>query len=357
MRRDRAALVALAFVCCCATLRAHPAPFSYLDLLVGDDLGITLVAHNIDVAHELDLDNPQDLLDPAVVARARDRLDALLHERLTILADGAVVAWRIDAVAPAKDRDAVEFHAGAAWPSRPGRLTVRAWLFPYDGTHQTFVNVYEGDRLRTQDILNADRQSIDYFTGTTQGALAVVTRFARSGVEHIFGGPDHVAFIVGLLLLGGGVWRLLTVMTAFTVAHSLTLSLAALDIVSPPARLIEPAIALSIVYVGADNLLVGRTGRDVRAWVAFFFGLVHGFGFASVLREFGLPASALGWALFAFNLGVEVGQAAIVLAIGPGIAWLQRTRPHLARRVAVVGSWVVVAAGAYWFVTRALLGP
>ena len=84
------------------------------------------------------------------------------------------------------------------------------------------------------------------------------------------------------------------IVTAFTVAHSITLSLAALNLVSPPARLIEPAIALSIVYVGADNLLV-RDGRDVRAWIAFAFGFIHGFGFANVLREMDLPTRALGW--------------------------------------------------------------
>ena len=83
---------------------------------------------------------------------------------------------------------------------------------------------------------------------------------------------------------------------------------------SPPASIIEPAIALSIVFVGADNLVRGD-GRDLRAWVALVFGLVHGFGFANVLREFGLPREALGWSLFSFNLGVEIGQLAIVLVV------------------------------------------
>src|SRR5262249_62217026 len=105
--------------------------------------------------------------------------------------------------------------------------------------------------------------------------------------------------------------------TAFTVAHSITLALATLNILNPPSHIIEPAIALSIMYVGADNLMVGKEGRDFRALIASSFGLLHGFGFATVLREFGLPQQALGWSLFSFNLGVEIGQAVIVLAVGP----------------------------------------
>src|SRR5262249_61001640 len=132
-------------------------------------------------------------------------------------------------------------------------------------------------------------------------------------------GPDHLLFLVGLLLLGGTIRQLLLVVTSFTLAHSITLSLAALNIVSPPARIIEPAIALSIVYVGADNLLA-RGGRDVRARIAFTFGFIHGFGFANVLREMGLPGSALGWSLFSFNFGVEIGRFMVLVAVASVIS-------------------------------------
>ena len=113
------------------------------------------------------------------------------------------------------------------------------------------------------------------------------------------------------------------IVTAFTIGHSITLSLAALDIVTPPASIIEPAIALSIVFVGADNLVRGD-GRDLRAWVALVFGLVHGFGFANVLREFGLPREALGWSLFSFNVGVEIGQLMVVLLVASLLAAIRR---------------------------------
>src|SRR5262249_7704008 len=179
-------------------------------------------------------------------------------------------------------------------------------MFPYDPQHQTFLNIYEGDAL-TQAILDGGRPGFEYFTGSRQGAFAVIRKFLPAGIHHILIGPDHLLFLVCLLLLAGSIRTLARRVPAFTVAHSITRSLAALNIVSPPARLIEPAIALSIVYVGADNLLI-KGGRDVRAWIAFAFGFIHGFGFASVLREMDLPTRALGWSLFSFNVGDEMRQ-------------------------------------------------
>jgi hydrogenase/urease accessory protein HupE len=164
-------------------------------------------------------------------------------------------------------------------------------------------------------------------------------------------GPDHILFLVGLLLLGGSPRRLLTVVTSFTVAHSITLSLSALSIVTPSPRIIEPAIALSIVYVGFDNLLV-KKGRDVRAWIAFCFGFIHGFGFANVLREMDLPRRALGWSLFSFNLGVEIGQLIVVLIVASLLAAIRSRSETAGRYVAVAGSIVVIVAGAFWFTQR-----
>jgi hypothetical protein len=115
---------------------------------------------------------------------------------------------------------------------------------------------------------------------------------------------------------------------------------------------IEPAIALSIVYVGADNLLASRGARDVRAWIALFFGLVHGFGFASVLREIGLPPRALGISLFSFNLGVEIGQAILVIIVASLLALVRARSPERARQLVTAASVVVVLAGGYWFVQR-----
>ncbi|OYX09920.1 MAG: hypothetical protein B7Z08_03040 [Sphingomonadales bacterium 32-68-7] len=131
------------------------------------------------------------------------------------------------------------------------------------------------------------------------------------------------------------------------------------DIVTLPGWIVEPAIALSIVVVGVDNLLQRRghdEGRDLRAWVAAVFGLIHGFGFASVLKEFGLPAEALGWSLFSFNLGVEIGQLAVVAVIVSLLALVRRWSPARLRQIETIGSIAVIAGGAYWFVQRVFWG-
>jgi hypothetical protein len=332
---------------------AHPAPFSYLDVrLAPAAISGTLVLHTFDVAHELGIGDADTLADPAVVARHAAALGALMRGRLVLEADGHALPWEVTGARPLADRSAVELAWRVSNAPRAGRLTVGAALFPYDPNHQTFVNVYENDRLTRQEILNATRRSTGFYTGTRQGTIAVFEAFVASGIHHIAIGPDHILFIVGLLLLGGGARRLLFIISAFTLGHSVTLSLATLGIVTPPPHVIEPAIALSIVYVGADNLLVGSTGRDARAWVALFFGLVHGFGFAAVLRETGLPPGALGVSLFAFNLGVEIGQAFIVLVVASALAVIHARRPAVARKIVLGGSVFVIAAGTYWFVRR-----
>jgi hydrogenase/urease accessory protein HupE len=353
MRRIRLAALALAFVGSATAAAAHPVPFTYLDVHVdGRIVDVTLVAHVFDVGHDLKIEPADRLLDPRFVAATSSQIVALVAERLHLTTDGRPMPqhqW--GGVEPLPDRQSIRVKARYELSGPPGLVTVRARMFPYDAAHQTFVNFYEGNTIASQAILDQARDNVDYFVGTRQGVLAVVRRFVPAGIHHILIGPDHLLFLVGLLLLGGSMRRLLLVVSAFTVAHSITLSLAALNILSPPARLIEPAIALSIVYVGADNLMV-RGGRDVRTWIAFVFGFIHGFGFANVLREMDLPRRALGWSLFSFNVGVEIGQLFVVVAVASLLATLRTRSEALGRRLAFVGSVVVIIAGTFWFIER-----
>lgn len=337
---------------------AHPAPFSYLDVTVkGDGLSGRLVVHAIDVAHELSLPDPARLAEPAVVEAHLEAIVALMTSRVAIETDGRPVTWTIDAVQPVAGQDAIAIAWRCQSGQGTGHLAIGARLFPYDPSHQTFVTVYERDTVVWQDVLGRGRDRTEYFSGTRQGRLAVFRRFIASGIHHIAIGPDHILFVIGLLLPGGRLRHLLAIVTAFTIGHSVTLALATLSIVDPPARVVEPLIALSIVFVGADNLWVGTRDRDVRVWVALVFGLVHGFGFASVLRDMGLPAGALGVSLLAFNLGVEVGQAVIVVVVASVLNQVRRWRPAVAARVAQVGSALVLVAGAWWFAERVFLSP
>jgi hydrogenase/urease accessory protein HupE len=347
---------------CAVTAYAHPAPFSYLDLrLNAGGVNGTLVVHDLDAAHDLGITQADSLLDSAVAARHRDALVNLLSPRITIEFDGRPVAISWGAIDVVPERQSVRLAFTIADPP-PAHTAIRAYVFPYDPIHQTFINLYEDDELTLQAILDASRQRVEYYGGTAQGRLAVIRTFVLSGIEHIMIGPDHILFLIGLLLLGGTLAKLALIVTAFTIGHSITLSLAALDIVSPPAYFVEPLIALTIVVVGADNLLVLRASpdhrkaaTDIRAWLAAVFGLIHGFGFAYVLKEFGLPQAALGWSLFAFNLGVEIGQLLIVVIVAGALIVLRRRSVGAARVVATIGSIAVVAAGVYWFIERVFL--
>ena len=233
-----------------------------------------------------------------------------------------------------------------------------------DPQHKGLLRLEHGGGTRT-GIFSPERAT-QSFELEKISALTQFLDYAREGVWHIWIGFDHILFLLSLLLpavlaFGDGGWRaverfapafwdVFKIVTSFTVAHSITLSLAALGVVSLPSRLVESAIATSVVLAALNNVLPLVHGR--RWMVAFFFGLIHGFGFASVLRDLGLPQNALLIALVGFNLGVEAGQLAIVstflpVAYGLRATWLYR------RLVFIGGSLAIVVVAGIWLVERA----
>ena len=180
--------------------------------------------------------------------------------------------------------------------------------------------------------------------------------FLRLGIAHIWTGYDHLLFLFGLLIVCRSFRSIVAIISCFTVAHSITLALATLNIVNIPSRIVEPMIAASIFYVGVENLV--RRGAEPRGrWaLTFAFGLIHGFGFASVLRELGVGSNGHGLAmpLFTFNLGVEIGQITIAAVVLP-IVWQLRKNPAFIRRGVPILSGLVAAAGLYWFLERTIL--
>ena len=181
-------------------------------------------------------------------------------------------------------------------------------------------------------------------------------RFFLLGIQHILTGYDHLLFLFALLLGCCSLRPMLIIITVFTVAHSVTLALATFDIVSIPSRWVESFIALSIVYVGMDNFRKNIV-ESWRAWLTFAFGLIHGLGFAGLLKGIGLGANGQSVVapLFAFNLGVETGQLAVVAVILPGLL-LMRKRPGFERIWIPALSVVVVVLGGFWFAQRTFLG-
>jgi hypothetical protein len=247
----------------------------------------------------------------------------------------------------------------------PAQLTVGYTLFAdIDPQHRGLLN------LRARGI--ARTAVLDPQVGAQRFDLAEANRwtqfadYLREGVWHIWIGFDHILFLLSLLLPAVMTWRaqrwqpvddfraafwdVFRIVTSFTVAHSITLSLAALHVVSLPSRLVESAIAASVVVAALNNLKPLVQGR--RWVVAFGFGLVHGFGFASVLAELGLPSDALLLALVGFNLGVEVGQLAIVALFLP-LAYSLRRSGFYRRAVMAGGSVLIAGVAGIWLIERA----
>ncbi len=205
------------------------------------------------------------------------------------------------------------------------QLTVRDNLFEILGQDHLCLAKVEWATGTQQFAFAADNRELRLSVRKEDGAGSGALSFLPLGIEHILTGWDHLLFLLALLLRGGNLWSVFKIVTAFTLAHSVTLGLAALNVVAVPDRLVEAAIAGSIAYVAAENLFM--RGSLSRRWlVSFTFGLVHGFGFSSALRELDLTRSGLLLSLLNFNLGVECGQALVVAAVIPLLLWLRRTR-------------------------------
>jgi hypothetical protein len=178
-------------------------------------------------------------------------------------------------------------------------------------------------------------------------------RLVSLGVEHILTGVDHLVFLFGLLLVGGRARALLRTITSFTLGHSVTLGIGALGVFTPGPRWVEPLIALSIAYVGVENLVHARV--EGRWKIALAFGMIHGFGFSGALTQLALPRAQVLPALLAFNMGVELGQLAVLAVVLPLLA-LARRWPPFSRHGVQVLSAAIVVPGLIWFVARLTAG-
>jgi hypothetical protein len=235
-----------------------------------------------------------------------------------------------------------------------------------DALHRGLLKASLGEATYSA-ILSPDRPEYR-FDSKSAGFFSVFSNYLIEGVWHIWIGADHILFLISLLLpcvflresASLGRWRpsqqlrsslisVLAVVTAFTVAHSITLGLTVLDVISPPAGLVEPVIAVSVIIAALGNLT--KTMIHLRWQIAFLFGLIHGFGFASVLADLGLPSQELTSALLGFNVGVELGQLAIVALFFP-IAWRLRATSFYRWGIVSGGSILIAALASYWLFDR-----
>jgi hydrogenase/urease accessory protein HupE len=301
-------------------------------------------------------DAQRDQVDPALVAASAAAITAYVTAHIALTgADGRACVPGTAALMP--DGDGVIFRNRFSCRDVGGDIVYRSTvLTDTDPAARQVVLIGEGDNA-PQALLDAVNTSIT-LSAPAPSLRSTLERYLLTGIEHIFLGYDHIAFLIAVVLWARRLVPVIKIVTAFTIAHSITLSLAALDIVVIPSTVVEPAIAASIVYVAMENFFTCNI--DDRWRVTFAFGLIHGFGFAGALREIGLPTNAIAPALAAFNIGVEVGQVVIVSIVVPALIAVDRlmagdrTKPARAATLVYALSAVIGVIGSYWFITRVL---
>jgi HupE / UreJ protein len=353
---------------------AHKPSDSYLTLKT-DGAAISghwdIALRDLDFAIGLDADGDGNITWGEVRARHAD-IAAYASARLALQRDGKGCALNVGA-------QQVDTHTDGAYSVLPltavcppaaanSALQVEYRLFAdLDPQHRGLLNLQSPQGTRTAVLgPQASVQQFSMDAAQTGSGWRAFVDYVREGVWHIWIGFDHILFLLSLLLpavgfwvsrkwqpverLAQASWDVLRIVTAFTVAHSITLTLATLGWVSLPSRLVESAIAASVVLAALNN--VWPLFQAKRWWVAFVFGLVHGFGFASVLADLGLPHEVLALALVGFNVGVELGQLAIVAVFLP-VAFLLRRSLFYRRWLLMGGSLVIALLAAVWLVERA----
>ena len=299
-------------------------------------------------------DAKEDAVDPAAVEAAAASILAYIKAHLAVAgADGT--ACESGTAAILADGDGVIYRNSFACAKVDGDVVYRSTvLTEKDPSARQVVLVAQG-KSEAQALLDAGNTTVT-LSAPAPSLWSTMQRYLLTGVEHIFLGYDHVAFLVAIMLWARRLVPVIKIVTAFTIAHSITLSIAALNVLVIPSRIVEPAIAASIVFVAVENFF----SRDIdKRWrVTFLFGLIHGFGFAGALQEIGLPPNAVVPALAAFNIGVEIGQVAIVSIVLPVLGLVDRlvaadrTRPARAARLVYAVSAVIGLLGGYWLLTR-----
>jgi HupE / UreJ protein len=367
MIRPIALLLCLFVGLVAANAAAHKPSDSYLTI---EDDGATLngqwdiALRDLDGAIGLDANGDGEITWGEVRARQTD-IAAYALSRLDVSSGGAACSLKIDAqlIDEHTDGSYVVLRLSGTCPKPgPALLIDYRLLFDIDPTHRGLLQYVHGGRSDSI-IFSSDARTHTMGAGT---AWTQLIAYVHEGVWHIWLGFDHILFLLSLLLpavllrsqgswmpassFRSAFWDVAKIVTAFTIAHSITLSLAALGLVSLPSRWIESAIALSVVLAAINNVFpLVHHGR----WIAAFgFGLIHGFGFASALRDLGLPTGSLALSLFGFNAGVELGQLAIVCAFLPLAYALRATWAY--RRIVLAGGSVAIASIAgVWLVERA----
>ena len=300
-------------------------------------------------------ETPSGTTDPSALQQRLDTLGPIFLQRVVVSFDGARVQpalkWTVSTPGTTGSGVIATLRLTGDVPVGAQALT---WKYSWTFTAYPLVD-RRSHEAATTEWLEGDRAStpMPLHVATPAGSrLTLLGRYIGLGFTHILPkGLDHVLFVLGIFLVSRRVRPILLQVTAFTVAHSITLALGIRGTVSVPPSIVEPAIALSIAYIAIENVVM----KDLRPWryaMVFAFGLLHGLGFAGVLREVGLPTSEFVTALLGFNVGVELGQLTVIGAAFLLVGFWFRDRTWYRARVVVPASVVIACAGLYWTVER-----
>jgi hydrogenase/urease accessory protein HupE len=293
-------------------------------------------------------------LAPLATSLDRPALEKLGSSLVEIESGGSSLPSHIEAIEINESSNAIHFTL--TFPNARGSLlSVRSMLLSRLALgHRQFASLVDADgRVLHEQLLDARNSEFQASVSAARSVLGTFLQPLTTGIEHILTGYDHLAFLLALLLAATSVREVTRIITSFTIAHSITLAMAALDVVSITSIVVEPLIAVSIVFVGIENLL--RSQPRGRWMLTFGFGLIHGFGFASALKEMGIGRGLQAAVpLLSFNLGVEAGQLAIAAAVLP-LIWMLRRRPTFVIRLAPACSLLIALAGGYWLLVRTVL--
>ena len=334
-----------------AGVSAHPLSVSYAEFDFGDEAinaVYRLPMDDMDLLLELDEDL-DDTVNQLEILNAEQRIVAYIAERSSLEIDGATVEPVFNGATiwlDSEDFPYVEVRTDYSHVMSLNTINITLrFLTNLYADHRTLAKFNVAEE---QHQFVFQRENTWTLERNTASRWETAGEFILFGMEHIFTGYDHLLFLLGLLLVGRGLRNLIGVVTSFTVAHSVTLAMATLGLAQPIGWIVEAAIALSIVYVGVENLVVKEVKH--RWLLAFIFGLVHGFGFAGLLQEMDLESAGMLLSLLTFNLGVEVGQVAVVALAWPFL--LQLAKSPYREQVIRYLSILITAFGLIWFFER-----
>ncbi|MFE4711862.1 HupE/UreJ family protein [Paenibacillus sp. NPDC056722] len=340
------------------SVSAHPLSVSYST--------VTNTGNGVEFVYSIDLLSVTEstnvgLIDKKKLQESHETIDKWIRKMLSVKIDNVAQAGQLKSMELEDKRELglTLVRVVYNFPNAKNGQTISLDDAMYMGNSSNYTNLLvfkEGDSV-TETVLKGGERHWQAVLGEVQEGSHHSTLpggwidFLLLGAEHILTGYDHLLFLLALLLRKQTLKQYASIITAFTIAHSITLTLAVTGIVSVPSRFVEATIALSICYVAIENLFLKKISH--RTIITFLFGLIHGLGFAGILSEMDIPKSHLAVSLVSFNAGIEVIQLTLVALLLPLLTWSQRTRYQ--RQGVIIASTIIALIGAFWSIERLFL--